>query len=144
LNIRSNLITLNLEKPESMKKPDEDVIIAKEKATWQTYVDKRADDFKKLVSPDLVAMNANGVTNLPDELETMSKSETKSFAFNDMKVVMPDADTAIVTCQAKLEGSFSGSDISGVYNCATIWRMTNGEWRAVFHTTIRAESKPSA
>jgi len=26
---------------------------------------------------------------------------------------------------------------SGVYNCATIWRTTNGEWRAVFHTTIR-------
>jgi hypothetical protein len=144
LNIRSNLITLNLEKPESMKKPDKDVITAKEKATWQTYVDKRADDFKKLVSPDLVAMNANGVTSLRDELETMSKSETRSFAFNDMKVVMPDANTAIVTCQAKLDGSFSGSDVSGLYNCATIWRMTNGEWRAVFHTTIRAESKPSA
>ena len=119
-------------------------MIAKEKAAWQAYKDKRADDFKRLVSRDLVATNANGVTNLQDELETMSKSETKSFAFNDMKVVMPDADTAIVTCQAKLEGSFSGSDISGVYNCATIWRMTNGEWRAVFHTTIRAESKPSA
>jgi len=127
-----------------MKKPEEDVMIAKEKAAWQAYKDKRADDFKKLVSPDLVAMNANGVTNLQDELETMSKSETKSFALNDMKVVMPDANTAIVTCQAKLDGSFSGSDISGVYNCASIWRMTNSKWRAVFHTTIRAESKPSA
>ena len=119
-------------------------MIAKEKAAWQAYKDKRADDFKRLVSRDLVATNANGVTNLQDELETMSKSETKSFALNDIKVVMPDANTAIVTCQAKIDGSFSGSDISGVYNCATIWRMTNGEWRAVFHTTIRAESKPSA
>jgi hypothetical protein len=54
-------------------------MIAKEKAAWQAYKDKRADDFKKLVSPDLVAMNANGVTNLQDELETMSKSETKSY-----------------------------------------------------------------
>jgi hypothetical protein len=127
-----------------MKKPDEDAIIAKEKATWQAYADKRTDDFNKLVSPDLVAMNANGITNLQDELETMSKSETKSFTLNDMKVVMPDANTAIVTCQATLDGSFTGSDVSGVYNCASIWRMTNGEWRAVFHTTIRAESKPSA
>ena len=50
-------------------------MIAKEKATWQAYKDKRADDFKKLVSPDLVAMNANGVTNFQDELETMSKKE---------------------------------------------------------------------
>ena len=51
-----------------MKKPDEDAMIAKEKATWQAYKDKRADDFKKLVSPDLVAMNANreirGLTKL--------------------------------------------------------------------------------
>jgi hypothetical protein len=127
-----------------MKEPDEDIIIAREKATWQSYVDKRADDFKKLVSPDLVAINANGVTNLRDELDTMSKSEIKPVAFNDMKVVMPDANTAIVTCQAKMDASFRGSDISGVYNAATIWRMTNGEWRAVFHTTVRAESKPSA
>ena len=80
-----------------MKKQDEDMIIAREKATWQTYVDKRADDFKKLVSPDLVAMNANGVTNLQEELETMSNSETKSFAFSDVKVVTPDANTAIFT-----------------------------------------------
>jgi hypothetical protein len=43
---------------------------------------------------------------------------------------MPDANT--LTCQAKIEGSFSGSDISGAYNGATIWRMTNGEWRG-FH-----------
>jgi hypothetical protein len=127
-----------------MKEPDEDIIIAREKATWQSYVDKRADDFKKLVSPDLVAINANGVTNLRDELDTMSKSEIKPVAFNDMKVVMPDANTAIVTCQAKMDASFRGTDISGVYNAATIWRMTNGEWRAVFHTTVRAESKPSA
>jgi hypothetical protein len=60
-----------------MKKPDEDVMISKAKATWQTYKDERTDNFKKLVSPDLVAMNANGVTKLQDELETMSKSETK-------------------------------------------------------------------
>ena len=57
------------------------MIIAKEQATWQAYKDKRADDFKKLVSHDLVAMNANGVTNLPDELETMSKSEKKAPKF---------------------------------------------------------------
>ena len=81
----------------------------------------------------LVAMNANVVTNLQDELETMGKSETRSFALNDMKVVMPDANTAIVTCQAKLDGSFSGSDISGVYNCATTWRMTNGVARRFPH-----------
>ena len=62
-----------------MEKPDQDVIVAREKAAWQAYKDKRADDFKKLVSSDLVAMNANGVTNLQDELETMSKAETKSY-----------------------------------------------------------------
>jgi hypothetical protein len=41
----------------------------------------------------------------------MSKSETKSFALNDMKVVMPDANTAIVTCQARLDGSLLAAAI---------------------------------
>jgi len=54
---------------------------------------------------------------------------------------MPNANT--VTCQAKIEGSFSGSDISGAYNGFTIWRMTTGEWPR-FHTTLRTESNPSA
>jgi hypothetical protein len=52
---------------------------------------------------------------------------------------MPNANT--VTCQAKIEGSFSGSDISGADNGFTIWRMTTGEWPR-FHTTIRGGVEP--
>jgi hypothetical protein len=42
LNIRSNLITLNLQKLEFIKKPDQDMMMAKERAAWHTYKDKRA------------------------------------------------------------------------------------------------------
>ena len=47
---------------------DKEAIISKEKAAWQAFKDKKADDFKKLVSADMVAVYADGIMNMPAEL----------------------------------------------------------------------------
>lgn len=38
---------------------DKDAIISKEKAAWQAYKDKKTDEFKKLLSMDLVTVYAD-------------------------------------------------------------------------------------
>jgi hypothetical protein len=46
----------------SFAAPDnKEAIISKEKAAWQAYKDKKADEFKKLVSADLVTVYADGM-----------------------------------------------------------------------------------
>ncbi len=47
----------------SFAAPDnnKDAIISKEKAAWQAFKDKKQDDFKKLLSADLVAVYSNGM-----------------------------------------------------------------------------------
>jgi hypothetical protein len=122
--------------------PNDDAIIAKEKAAWQAFKDKKADDFKKLVSADLVAVYAQGTMNMQAELDTMSKTDVKSFSLSDIKVVMPDADTAIISYKVKVESSLQGKDNSGDYNCGSVWRNQGGEWRAVFHSDMK-EEKPA-
>ncbi len=42
----------------------EDVMQEKEKAAWQAFKDKKPGDFKKVVSPNLVAVYAQGMSDL--------------------------------------------------------------------------------
>jgi hypothetical protein len=118
---------------------NDDAIIAKEKAAWQAFKDKKADDFKKLVSADLVAVYADGVMNMQAELDTMKKRDMKSFSLSDFKVVMTNADTAMISYKAKVESSTDGKDDSGDYNCGSVWQKKGGEWQAIFHADMKAE-----
>ena len=124
----------------SIAAPDKDAIIAKEKAAWQAFKDKKTDDFKKLVSADLVAVYAQGIMNMKAELETMSKTDMKSFSLSDINVVTTDADMAIISYKAKVESTSEGKDNSGNFNCGSVWQMKNGQWHAVFHTDMKEEA----
>jgi hypothetical protein len=131
----------------SIAAPDKDAMMAKEKAAWQAFKDKKSDEFKKLLSPDFVGVYKDGVYTLQKQIDAMQKWDMKSFALSDSNVVMTDANTAIVTCKAKVEGTFDGKDVSGTYNSGSIWQMKNGEWRAIFHSDMQEEeaaAKPSA
>jgi hypothetical protein len=124
----------------SIAAPDKDAIIAKEKAAWQAFKDKKADDFKKLISADLVAVYADGTMNMQKELDAMTKTDMKSFSLSDINVVMTDADTVIISYKAKVESSMEGKDNSGNYNCGSVWQMKNGQWQGIFHTDMKEEA----
>lgn len=121
----------------SIAAPDKDAIIAKEKAVWQAFKDKKADDFKKSVSADVVAVYADGIMNMQNELDAMSKTEMKSFSLSDFNVVMTDADTAIVSYKAKVESTSEGKDNSGNYNAVSVWQLKNGQWQAICHADMK-------
>lgn len=119
--------------------PNDDAIIANEKAAWQAFKDKKPDDFKKLISADLVAVYADGIMNMQSELDAMSKRDMKSFSLSDFKVVMTDADTAVIAYKVKVEVSMGGKSESGNYNCGSVWRNKNGAWQAIFHSDMKEE-----
>jgi hypothetical protein len=75
----------------SLAAPDKDALIAKEKAIWQAFKDKKADEVKKLVSTDLIAVYPDAIYNFQQRLESMSKIDMKSFFLSDLNVVSPDA-----------------------------------------------------
>jgi hypothetical protein len=124
----------------SIAAPDKAAIEAKEKAAWQAFKDKKSDDFKKLLSPNFVGVYADGVYTLQKQLDAMQKWDMKSFSLSDSNVVMTDADTAIVTCKAKVEGTFGGQDMSGTYNSGSIWQMKDGKWHVIYHSDMKEEA----
>jgi hypothetical protein len=124
----------------SIAAPDKDTMMTQEKAAWQSFKDKKSDDFKKLLSADFMAVYSDGVQTKQQEIDSMQKWDMKSFSLSDFKLVMTDADTAVVTYQVKVEGTVEGKDATGTYNAGSIWQMKNGEWHPIFHTNIKQEA----
>jgi hypothetical protein len=123
---------------------NKEAIIAKEKAAWQAFKDKKADEFKKLLSPDLVSVYAEGMHNLQQEVDSISKTDMKSFDLTDFNVVFPNRKTAIITYKAKVEATTEGKDVSGTYNVGSVWHMTSGQWVGIFHTDTKVVAAPTS
>jgi len=125
--------------------PTDDALMEKEKAAWQAFKDKKPDDFKKIVSANVVAVYAEGMSDMQKELADMQKWDMKSFAISDYKVTSDAPGTVVTTYKVAVEGTYDGKDQSGTYNAASVWKKQKGEWQAIFHTNVKQETaaKPS-
>jgi hypothetical protein len=117
--------------------PDKEAMIAKEKAAWQSFKDKNAADFKKVVAADFLGVYAEGISDMKKELDDMQKWDMKSFAISDYTAVASGADTMMSTYKVTIEGTYDGKDASGTYNAGSVWKMKKGEWQAIFHTNVK-------
>ena len=118
---------------------DKDAIEAKEKAAWQAFKDKKADDFKKVVHKDLRGVYADGIVDLDKQLADMKKWDMKSFAISDYKAVADGKDVIVTTYVVKVEGTVDGKDASGTYNSGSVWKKEGNDWLAIFHTNVKQQ-----
>ncbi len=120
--------------------PDKEAIMAKETAAWQSFKDKKSDDFQKVVSADFRGVYAEGVSDMQKELSDMKKWEMKSFTISDYTATADGKNTIITTYTVKIEGTFDGKDASGTYNAGSVWKQEKGAWMAIFHTNVKQET----
>jgi hypothetical protein len=119
--------------------PETEMVQSKEKAAWQAFKDKKADDFKNLVDKDFRGVYAEGISNLQQELDDMKKWNMKSFSISDFTAFSDEPDVIVTTCIVKLEGTYDGKDHSGTFNCGTVWKKEGNDWLAIFHTNAKQE-----
>ena len=119
--------------------PDKAAVEAKEKAAWQAYKDKNADDFKKVVDKDIKCVYADGPSDMAKELADMSKWDIKSFEIGDFTMFSDEKDVAVTTYTVKLDATAEGKDMSGTYNSGSVWKLENGKWLAIFHSNVKQE-----
>ncbi len=120
--------------------PDKAAIEAKEKTAWQTFKDKDAAGFQKVVDKDFKGVYAEGVSDMAKELSDMKKWDMKSFAISDYTAFSDEKDVIVTTYVVKIEGTFEGKDASGTYNAGSVWKMEKGAWMAIFHTNVKQEA----
>lgn len=130
------LIASLLASTAAMAAPDEAALKAKETAAWQAFKDKKGDEFKKVVSANMIGVYSDGIQDMQKEIGSMQKWDMKSFAINDYKVTTAGTDTAVTTYTVKIDGTIGGKDGSGTYNAGSVWKQEGGEWKAIFHTNI--------
>lgn len=123
--------------------PDKDKLIENEKAAWQTFKEKKADEFKKLLHADVRIVSKDGVNDLKKEMESMTKMDLKSVSFGDFDVVFPDADTGMLIYKVTVTATMDGKDLSGTYNCASVWHKQKDKWQAILHAEAQEEKPPA-
>src|SRR6266513_6514890 len=106
---------------------NDNAMLEKEKAAWQAFKDKKQDDFKKVLSANLMAVYAEGFSDMQKELADMQKWDMKSFAISDYKVTSDGSDTVVTTCKVTIEGAYDGKDQTGTYNAASVWKKQKGK-----------------
>ena len=127
----------------SIAAPDKAAMEAKEKAAWQAFKDKKADDFKKLVDKDLRAVYAEGISDMQKELDDMKKWDMKSFTISDFDSFSDEPDVIVTTYTVKVEGTYDGKDNSGTHNAGSVWKKEKGTWMAIFHTNMKQAAATS-
>jgi len=116
---------------------NDDAMQAKETAAWQAFKDKKADDFKKLVSAKFMGVYEEGVSDMQKEMADMQKWDMKSFTISDFKATPASPDDCVTTYTVKVEGTYDGKDQSGTFNAGSVWKKQNGQWQAIFHTNVK-------
>jgi hypothetical protein len=118
---------------------NESTITDLEKSAWEAYKNKQADAFKALMSKDYYGVYAEGMKTLDAELADMAKSDLRDYSFSDVKVVFPHPKMAVMTFKAKVQATADGKDISGTYNCGSVWVQQGGKWVGAFHSEAKAQ-----
>ena len=118
---------------------NESTITDLEKSAWEAYKNKQADAFKALMSKEYCGVYAEGVKTLDAELANMAKSDLRDYSFSDSKVAFPHPKTAVMTYTAKVQASADGKDVSGTYNCGSVWVQQGGKWVGAFHTEAKTQ-----
>jgi hypothetical protein len=119
---------------------DKDAIMAKEKTAWQTFKDKDAAGFQKVVDKDFKGVYAEGASDMAKEMSDMKKWDMKSFAISDYTAFSDEKDVIVTTYVVKVEGTYDGKDASGTYNAGSVWKMEGKNWMAIFHTNVKQEA----
>jgi hypothetical protein len=115
-------------------------ITTMENAIWRSVQQKKVEQFKQFVSPNVRAVFAGGIMTRPDELKAIPKGVMKSVSLSDFRVTFPDARTAVVAYLAKVETISDGKSAFTTYNAGSVWQLTKGQWQAIFHGEAKQTS----
>jgi ketosteroid isomerase-like protein len=117
----------------SAKKPDFKRQVEQLEETWRiAQINGDIAAMDRLLSEDYVGITMNGqVVTKTQQLERMRARQfvLTKIELNDVKVKLIGT-TAIVTCQAEVEGTNEGNAIRGTYRYTRVYsRLPSGAWK---------------
>ncbi|GLS31277.1 protein of unknown function [Mesorhizobium albiziae] len=123
-----------------MAHTDEQKIIDLEKKFWRTMVDKDIEGSVAMLAGESIVAGAQGTARLThDDYRGMAKQgdslwQLKSFQLDDLKVMFPSDDVAVIAYTVTEEMEVEGKPLTLKAADATTWIRQDGEWLAALHT----------
>ena len=122
-----------------MAQTKEQQIIDLEQKFWRTMVDKDTEASVAMLPEKSIIAGAQGAAMLTrDDYRGMARQgdslwRLKSFSFDDVKVIFPAEDVAVIAYTVTEEMEVEGKPLTLKAADATTWVRQNGEWLAALH-----------
>lgn len=111
-----------------------------ENGIWQAFKDKKSDAFRAMFTAKYVGLYEDGTFNVARELESMNKTNLRSFAISNLTARPIDAGEDILTTYTVvIKGTLGKTDISGRYWCSSVWHRAGKNWLTAYHSEIKAK-----
>ena len=117
----------------------EKIVVELEKKVTEAFKNRRAEEFKKYLAPEFVAIDAQGIENVDAQLADMEKYEVRENTFADMKATFPSPKVAVLTYKVSTQATHNGQDTSGTYNVASVWMKRGGNWLLICHAFMKSQ-----
>lgn len=115
-----------------------DTIKQLETRFWQSMVDKDPDTAMAMIADECLIAGPAGTMRIdPDQYAEMTREgqwTLKSFDFDDLEVVFPRDDVAVIAYKVHETGDMKGQRMD--LRCAdtSTWVRQDGEWKCAMHT----------
>ena len=100
--------------------------------------------FKALVSDDAVAVDGNGAMAISEFVKLFGQMKLDSFTIDEVKVVVANDTSAIITYRFTAKGSMMGQPMPSTVLASTTYANRGGKWVAVFHQETIPTPPPTA
>lgn len=115
----------------------EEMLTHMEKDVWQHLVDKKYDEFDKMLADDYQGVYADMITTKAAESAQVRKMTFKSADVSDTKVKFIDKDAAVLTSTVHANMMMpDGKETNNAERTTTIWAKRDGKWMIVYHSDM--------
>ena len=106
-----------------------------ERQAWDAFGRGDGKFFESFYSTDATQIDPNGILSRSDAIKGIASKpcELRSYSFNDFKVTMLNATTALVTYGAMQDATCGGQTVPGKLFASTVYVKRNGKWHGAFH-----------
>ena len=125
---------------------DKQQIIELETRFWESMKDKDPETAKTMIANPSVVVGPMGTIPMdPDTYARMTEEgqwTLESFKMDDVNVIFPSTETAIVAYKVHQKGDMKGQPMDLECADSTVWVREDGDWKVALHTeTILQDAK---
>ena len=118
----------------------QEAITGMERRAWEAVKARDSKTFSDLFAADGTMTDGGGIISRDSFLKTLPDLTISEYTLSDIKVMMIDKDSALITYKADVKGSFKGQAFppNPTY-VSSIWTKRGGKWMAVYHQETMAQ-----